>query len=144
MQVVTGANEVYDPATNTWETKTPMPTPRNYLEANVVGGKIYLIGGEAQQPLDEPPQEHFSNVTEVYDPETDSWTTMAPIPTKVSAYASAVVNNKIYIISGWSANAPLSSQVQIFDPQINNWTMGEHIPTPVAHHGAQCNTDLAQ
>ncbi|MBN1245878.1 hypothetical protein JXA31_09825 [Candidatus Bathyarchaeota archaeon] len=136
MQVVTGANEVYDPATNTWETKTPMPTPRNYLQANVVGGKIYLIGGEAQQPLDEPPQEHFSNVTEVYDPETDSWTTMASIPTKVSAYASAVVNDKIYIISGWSAKAPLSSQVQIFDPQINKWVMGKPIPTPVREAAA--------
>ena len=46
--VVTGVNEVYDPATNTWETKTPMPTKRGGLQANVVDGKIYCISGFTQ------------------------------------------------------------------------------------------------
>ena len=41
----TGVNQVYDPATDTWTTKTPMPTPRYGLQANVVDGKIYLMGG---------------------------------------------------------------------------------------------------
>ena len=140
MQVLTGANEVYDTATNTWQTRTSMPTPRNYLQANVADGKIYLIGGEAQQPLDEAPQEHFSNVTEVYDPETDSWTTMSPIPTKVSGYASAVVDDKIYIISGWSDKPRISGLVQIFDPKTNNWTFGKPIPVPIREAAAGATT----
>ncbi len=81
--------EVYDPATDTWETRTGMPTARDELEANVVDGKIYLIGGEPN-----------GAVNEVYDPETDSWTTKEPMPTAVKGYASAVVDNKIYVISG--------------------------------------------
>jgi len=40
-----GVTEVYDPATDTWETKTPMPTNRSALCANVVNGKIYLTSG---------------------------------------------------------------------------------------------------
>ncbi len=41
-----GNNEVYDPLTNSWETKASMPTPRADLSANVVNDKIYLIGGK--------------------------------------------------------------------------------------------------
>jgi N-acetylneuraminic acid mutarotase len=37
--------EVYDPQTDTWETKTLMPTARSNLHANEVDGKIYLTGG---------------------------------------------------------------------------------------------------
>lgn len=37
--------EVYDPSTDTWTTKAPMPTGRRQLAASVVNGKIYAIGG---------------------------------------------------------------------------------------------------
>src|SRR2546426_8663256 len=39
------AVEVYDPATNTWTKKAPLPTPRDHLAAATVGGKVYAIGG---------------------------------------------------------------------------------------------------
>jgi N-acetylneuraminic acid mutarotase len=143
MQGLTGVNEVYDPENNAWETKTPMPTPRNYLQANIVDNKIYLVGGLAQQELEYPPSNHFSDANEVYDPQTDTWTTMASIPTPVWGYCSAVFDNKIYIISGWSGDssliwgqrASLSSLVQIFDPNTNSWTTGTSIPTPVTLAG---------
>ena len=38
-------NEMYDPATNKWETRSPMPTARNHAASGVVEGKIYVIGG---------------------------------------------------------------------------------------------------
>ena len=37
--------EVYDPETDSWETKTSMPTVRGYLTSSAVNGKIYCIGG---------------------------------------------------------------------------------------------------
>src|SRR5258705_2068305 len=42
---VTGRNEMYDPATNTWTERSPMPTARNHAFSGVVNGKIYVIGG---------------------------------------------------------------------------------------------------
>ncbi len=141
--VVTGVNEVYDPVTNTWETKTPMPTPRNYLQANVVDGKIYLIGGQHQAELEFPSgkvAEHSSNLTEVYDPETDTWTSMAAIPNTVYGYASVAANEKIYIISGWGVTSPLSNLVQIFDPKTNSWSLGKPIPVPVNQAAAGATT----
>src|SRR3712207_7463506 len=40
-----GANEVYDPATNTWSKLANMPTPRDHLGVVTLGGKIYAIAG---------------------------------------------------------------------------------------------------
>ena len=42
---VLGTNEVYDPATNKWESRRPMSVPRNHAFSGVVNGKIYVIGG---------------------------------------------------------------------------------------------------
>jgi len=120
--VVTGLNEVYDPATGTWESKAPMPTARGGMQANVVDGKIYLIGGFTRGGT--------SNVTEVYDPASDSWTTMAPMPNFQEEAASAVIDSKIFIIS---------DKVQIFNPKDNQWTLGTSPPTPV-YQGAVAAT----
>src|SRR5690242_13893234 len=40
-----GTNEVYDPATNKWESRKPMAVPRNHAFAAAVKGKIYVIAG---------------------------------------------------------------------------------------------------
>ena len=81
--------EVYDPKTDTWETKTNMPTDRYALTSAVVDGKIYCIGGYNNRIL---------NTVEVYDPKTDTWETKANMPTKRYLLTSAVVDGKIYCI----------------------------------------------
>src|SRR5439155_1119289 len=40
-----GTVEEYDPATNTWRARSPMPTARNHAAIGVVNNKIYVIGG---------------------------------------------------------------------------------------------------
>ena len=106
-------NEVYDVDTDSWASKIAMPTWRIGIQANVVNGKIYLIGG-----MSDTESGTISDVNEAYDIATDTWTTKEPIPTSVYIYASAVVDNKIYIIGGSSEppNAVLDL-VQIYDPR---------------------------
>jgi N-acetylneuraminic acid mutarotase len=106
--ISTGANEVYDPATDTWETKASMPKAGMQLQANVVNGKIYLIDGSLNQ---------------VYDPATDSWTSKAPMPAVPHSYSvwnpiSAVVDNKIYILSEFT------KQLLIYDTETDIWSQG--------------------
>ena len=73
-------NEVYDPLTDTWENKTSMPTQRQRPKANVVNGKIYVMGGFQYRDLPSPNTTIDVDVNEVYDPKTDSWTTKTPNP----------------------------------------------------------------
>ena len=123
VSIVTGINEVYDPVTDTWETKKPMLTERVLLKANVVDGKIYCIGGAADS--------HSLQATEVYDPANDSWVTMEPMPNLQEEFASTVVDDKIFIIS---------DKVQIFNPKTNQWTLGTPPPKPMYQGAAGATT----
>ena len=123
--------EIYDPETDMWETnKTVMPTFRREMEANVVNGKIFVIGGDLADvifPI------VISSVTEVYDPATDSWVTPASIPYGVRLYASAVVDGKIYVIGG-EYDYGGSTFNQIYDAENDTWSQGA--PVPVNTWGA--------
>jgi len=134
----TGANEVYDPLTDTWETRTSMPTVRADLSANVVDEKIYLISGTETYGYGAWPR--GINVTEVYDPATDSWTTKTSIPTAVCGYASAVVDNRIYVIGciGWAE--PSSDINQIYNPETDTWALGSSMPTWFTERAAAAAT----
>jgi Kelch motif len=43
--------EEFNPVANTWATKAPMPTARNYLAVALSGGKLYAIGGSGNSGL---------------------------------------------------------------------------------------------
>ncbi len=125
-------NEVYDTRKDTWQLMSPMPNLRTALQANVVDGKIYLIGGVIAMTSG---PEQFSTLNEVYDPATDTWNAKAPLPLAVANYASAVVNDLIYIISGRSKNGSTTNiidAVQVYDPQSDSWTASASIPIPVS------------
>jgi DNA-binding transcriptional ArsR family regulator len=121
---------VYSPATNSWTTKTSMPTARGGADANVVDRKIYVIGGSATDAFDST-IDVVLDVNEVYDPVADTWSTKTPIPTPVSAYASAVVDGKIYVIGGLAPNGTSRMRVnlnQIYDPATDTWSLGTPLP----------------
>jgi N-acetylneuraminic acid mutarotase len=115
--------EEYDPATDTWTTKSDMPTSRGFHSANVVDGKIYVIGGSRNSG---PSVNHVRTV-EVYDPATDTWTQKGDMPRNTAAGFSSVVDGKIYYIGGYGH---LSSQrVDEYDPSTDTWTMKSEMPT---------------
>jgi hypothetical protein len=107
-----------------------MPTARVSLEANVANGKIYLIGGYV--PDDSSFGYSISNLNEVYDPSTDSWITRAPMPTAASDYASAVVDNRLFVIGGQS-DSPHSNLNQIYNPLNDKWSTGTLSPSGIRY-----------
>ena len=77
---VSGAVQIYDPATDSWSMGAPMPTPRSNGLAGVCGRNIFVIGGIPN---------NFSNlaVNEAYNPSTDTWDTAPPMPVPGSEFA---------------------------------------------------------
>jgi N-acetylneuraminic acid mutarotase len=139
----TGVTEVYDPATDKWETKTPMPTPRADLCANFVNGKIYCIGGKKYWGVDPFYQE--LNITEVYDPAKSSWTTKSPMPIPVLGASSAVLDGKIYIMggsrhfqAGWDLSTVGSNQV--YDPEDDSWSTRTGLPNAESYAAAEATS----
>jgi N-acetylneuraminic acid mutarotase len=97
---------------NGWTQKANMLTARVGATAEVVGGKIYLIGG-----LDASYVDVANN--EVYDPSTDTWEALAPMPTPRAFPFSAVVNETIYVMGGGYPSA--TTKVEAYDPKTNSW-----------------------
>jgi N-acetylneuraminic acid mutarotase len=137
-------NEAYDPSTDTWQTEAPMPIARASLQASVVNGKIYAMGGIIDWIQRTP---DVTNVNEVYDPQTNTWASAVPIPIGVSSidsemysnvpptFGMAVVDNKIYVIGGVNTSFvdghPDSVALalnQIYDPATDNWSSGAPLP----------------
>jgi len=132
--IITEKNEVYNPENDSWKTMAPMPTPRHSLDANVVDGKIYLIGGLVQHHLfpDVKGTYEATDANEVYDPTTNSWTARKTMPNATYNYASAVVDNKIYIIS--------ETLTQIYNPEDDAWSYGTPPPHSVDMAGSAATT----
>jgi N-acetylneuraminic acid mutarotase len=91
-----------------------------------VNGKIYVFGGSGNCTA--LTCEIFGVVDE-YDPATDTWTTKADMPTPRSLLASAVVDGKIYVISGFlEMRGPVGAEVEAYDPEIDQWEKKANIP----------------
>jgi len=134
-----GNNEVYDPVSDTWQTAASMPTPRADLSASVVNGKIYLIGGMAYSS--KSPFYVETNITEVYDPTTNSWSAAASMPIAVYGYSSGVINDEIYVIGGSTSGAATGTggfvnSNQIYDTKSNSWRLSTNLPSGETFAGA--------
>ena len=136
--ISTNVNEVYDTETDSWETKMPMPTARSGFQASVVDDKIYLIGGRVESESSSISKK--SAQVEIYDPLTDTWAFGLPIPTAVAGYASAVLDGKIYIISGVAGGSTYTNLTQVYDPKTDEWSFSAPIPMGVTAAAAGSTT----
>ena len=103
--------EVYDPITNSWETRTSMPNVMGSFGIAEVNNKIYLIGGEYGSSS-------YPYTIEVYDTVTDSWdTNKRTMPSILSRFGSVEINGKIYCIGGKSTldSSTISNKVLVYD-----------------------------
>jgi N-acetylneuraminic acid mutarotase len=128
-------NEAYDPATNTWQKRSPMPTARNHAFAGAVNGKIYVIGGQLSSSFTATASN--TDVVEEYDPATDSWgVPKTRMPTSRSGGGFGVYHGRIYVGGGQTYDAHLLSAhraLEVYDPATNQWAILPSMPSP--RHG---------
>lgn len=88
--------EVYDVAKNTWSAVPGMPTPRSGVGAAAVNGRVHVVGGEAY--LNDLVGTYRTH--EAYDPKSNSWTRLPPMPTPRHGLAVGEIGGKMYAVSG--------------------------------------------
>jgi len=125
--------EVYDPKTDTWTKKADMPTPRLALTTGAIAGKIVAIGGMDRGG----PGDWFAvSAVEVYEPQTDTWTKKAEMPTPRGRLSPSgcVVGEQIYVIGGTrDRDRAGTSTVQAYTPKTDTWANKADMPTPRAY-----------
>ncbi len=133
-QIVVGTVEEYDPATNTWRSRAPMPTGRNHFLASVVDGKIYAVNGRLGTPF--VTMSDVTDLVEAYDPATDSWTYKGRSPTRRGDVAGDSYNGKVYVTGG-EYEEPQGKVTfwafESYDPKTNSWQSLPHMQ--IARHG---------
>ena len=75
-------------AAKKWEVVSQLPTGRSAFSTAVVDGKIYLIGGTLSENERSGP--FGLSTVEVYNPENNSWKSVADMPTPRSNAGAAV------------------------------------------------------
>lgn len=116
-------------AQNVWESKSDMPTARKELTdaAAVLDGKIYVMGGTT-------PAGAISNVFEVYDPGTDTWTALSPYPISVWRASLAALDGTIYGMGGYETLNPFpfspTNKAYSYDPGTDTWSPIQDMISP--------------
>ena len=110
-----------------WRTVSGMQVPRDHLVVQAVGDKLYAIGGR------DVGIDAVTNVVEIYDPASDSWSYGAPMPTARGGAGSAVLDGKIIVFGGEGGPSGVFPQNEEYDPATNTWRTLE--PMDVPRHG---------
>jgi N-acetylneuraminic acid mutarotase len=126
---ITPSVEMYDPVTDQWTSKAPLPVGLHHVGIGVVDRRLYVIGGYTKSGLSV-----WDPVATVhaYDPATDRWTERASMPTARGALSVTEHEGKLYAIGGYDRKANTSA-VEVYDPARNVWATGASLPTPRDH-----------
>lgn len=116
----------YDLVKKAWSNKALLQEPVAFPVVTAYAGKLYLMGGL-----------HADGSTcghaWMYDPASDRFVALAPLPTARSRASGAVVGGRIAVIGGIDRDGKNSDRVELYDPVAKTWGRIEPLPTP--RHG---------
>ncbi len=110
-----------------WFVKAPLSAPRSHPAVAVYNGKIYSFGGGG-------PAFKSLNLSEVYDPKTDRWSSLRPMPTLRSGAMAATIGDAIYVIGGGfkkpDGKFKFLTTVEVYFPKEDRWETGPDLLQP--------------
>jgi len=133
--LLTNTTEVYDPLTDSWITKTSMPNYEGIaipdVVSAVVNNKIYVFGCSQR--------DGNSLFNQIYDTETDTWSSGTVIPTEIYHAAAAATTGefapkRIHVMG--------ENEHQVYDPETDTWSSATAMPTPRRYLGLAIVNDI--
>ncbi len=102
-------------------------TPRHEAASVVVDGRMYLLGGRGDRPV------------EVYDPTTRTWRDIGPAPLEINHFQPVVLGTEIYLVAAFTGGYPNETNVpdvHVFDTATETWSTDGVIPVSRRRGGA--------
>ncbi|NHC45881.1 Kelch repeat-containing protein [Motilibacter aurantiacus] len=118
----------YDPAADAWSALPAMPTARGGASAQVVEGKVYVVGGMSEDGAS-------TGAVEVYDPASRTWSVAPSLPTARDNPGTAVLGGALYVFGGrtrlasGATSVATHTTVEAYDPATRAWTAKAAMPT---------------
>jgi len=105
-----------------WFTRKPLPTARQEIPHAVLQYRIFIPGGFTLGGV-------ATNVVEVFDAATNTWSTIPSLPIAMHHLAFAATNDRLYVLGGYAGNSfsPIA-RVFEFDFTKNTWLEKTSMP----------------
>ncbi len=114
-----------------WRRGPDLPWEAEYPAVAAYDGALYVFGGalDASDTI-------VTDSTYRFDPDTESWTELAPMPVEGQRTTASVVGDRIYIIDGRTQqNVHGDGTVRIYDPESDSWSLGTDRPVASRNPG---------
>jgi len=109
----------YDMGTESWSTSLPnRPFLGNHHTAEVVNGKLYLIGGLGAGS---------AGKVQIFDPVAGSWSLGADMPWSAGSASSGVIDDQIFVAGGIAGGATIAT-CGVYDTVLDSWTLLTSMP----------------
>lgn len=129
------------PSYNDWSNKKSLPEGLKDHASEVVNGKIYTFAGMSKKVYPECGESSLGNITQVYDPVSDTWGVANDKVICGSGLVSATIGSKVYLFGGQistieypngqkTMSGAISSDLNIYDVSNNSWSKGPKLPHP--------------
>ncbi len=125
-----GWHEVYDPQTDQWSRRKPLPGARDHVGCVADQNRIHVVGGRFNT------FEYNTALHHVYLPERDTWELRAPMPTARSGHGLVIYRDRFFAMGGEGGiiNRPgqqtVFGQMESYDPKTDSWQSHAAMPTP--------------
>lgn len=123
--------EEYDPATDRWRVRAPLPRALTHVGLATLDGKIYSVGGFLGNVHREAQADAF-----VYDPATNEWSTLPSLPAPRGSVGTVALNGRIHAIGGRDPKDQVRATHYIYDPGERTWTSAAPLPVARDHLSA--------
>jgi N-acetylneuraminic acid mutarotase len=124
-------NEEYDPATDRWRSRAPMPSGLNHVAATALNGKIYVVGGFTGNG-----HKGVSASVFAYDVAADAWQTLTPLASARGSVSATVLGGKIHAIGGRKNETDVVPIHEVYDPATGHWSAAAPLPKGRDHMAA--------
>jgi hypothetical protein len=116
--------QAYDPVTNIWSRKSPLPAGRAAIGLVTMDGCLYALGGLTEAAWWGVPSDSVYR----YDPRADTWATVAPMPIARSNFVAGVIGGKIYVAGGSIGWPKTTDRTDVYDPATESWSTVASMP----------------
>jgi hypothetical protein len=147
-----GSAELYDPQTRRWSSAGSLSVPRFAHTATLLSnGKVLVVGGNSAVPnASFPDGAGALSSAELYDPQTNTWSLAASMPTARSFHTATLLADGRVLVAGGALVAAESStgypgivlaSAELYDPASNTWTAATPMPSAAMNQSATLLSD---
>jgi hypothetical protein len=107
----------------TWTAVESMPLYQSEAVAVGIGGRVHVVSGRAPRGERNAAYGDHGDVAthQVYDPDSNRWTTAQPCPMARNSATGAQIDGKFYLAGGRTMGGGNTGQLDRYDPRTDKW-----------------------